>query len=95
MTIHTRITRRTGIYSKSEVYDPDTVYFHQEMKENDATHLFNMVHKEFVDFLSKGVIELVTHSRVIEGDKLFTAVWDTNQKMGGTNKGDIQVQDPT
>ena len=38
MTMNTIIYRGTKIYAKAEVSDPDTMYFHQAMKENDATH---------------------------------------------------------
>ena len=34
-----RIYSKTEIYSKEAVSDPDTMYFHQAMKANDATQL--------------------------------------------------------
>ena len=37
MTMNTRISRRTEIFAKAEVFDPYTMYIHQVMKENDAT----------------------------------------------------------
>ena len=38
MVMNMRIPQRTGICAKAEVYDKDTMYFLQAMKENDATH---------------------------------------------------------
>ena len=54
MAMNMRIYRRTKIYAKEEVSNPDTIYFHQAMKENDATQFLKAAHKEFEDFLSKG-----------------------------------------
>ena len=52
--MNTRIPRGIKIYAKAALYDPDTMYFHQAMKENDARQFLKEAHKEFEDFLSKG-----------------------------------------
>ena len=53
MVMNMIVSRRTKIYAKSEVSDPDTMYFYQEMKANDATQFLKEGHKEFVDLISK------------------------------------------
>ena len=45
MAINTRIYQRTRIYVKAEVSYPDTIYFHREGKENDATQFLKAVQK--------------------------------------------------
>ena len=45
MVPKTRTSRITEIYAKAEVYDPDTMYFYQETKENGATQFLKSVHK--------------------------------------------------
>ena len=68
MATNMRISRRTEIYAKKAVSDPDTMYFHQAMKENDATQFLKSAHKIISDLLSKGVFELIPHSIVTEGE---------------------------
>ena len=80
MAMNMRISRRTKVYAKAAVYDPDTMYFHQAMKENDARQFLKEAHKEFADLLSKGNYELIPCSIVPEGETLFRAVWATKQK---------------
>ena len=62
MSINTIIPRMSEIYYQSEVSDPDIMYFHWSMKENDATQFLNVEYKEFEDLLSKGNFELKPHS---------------------------------
>ena len=80
MDTNTQITTRFRIYIKSEVSDPDTMYFHQEMKENDATQSLKTVHKAFADFIIKGIFELITKIRVPEGEIFLPAVWAMKRK---------------
>ena len=54
--------------------DPDTMYFHQAMKDNDAAQILESVHKEFLDFLSKRIFELIPHSIVPEGETILPTV---------------------
>ena len=55
--MNTRVSTRTGIYAKVELSHPDTIYFHQAMKEDDATKFLKAEHKEFEDFLNKGILK--------------------------------------
>ena len=75
-------SRRSSIYYKTAVSDKYTMYFHQAMKESDATQFLKTPHKEFVEFLSKGIFELITCSIVPEGGDLSPAVWSI-KKNGG------------
>ena len=75
-----RISRRTEIYAKAAVSDPYTIYFYQEMKEDDATHFLKAAHKEFADYLSKEIFELIPRSIVTEVENLFPVVWSMNWK---------------
>ena len=45
MAINTRIHQSIRIYVKAEVSYPDTIYFHREGKENDATQFLKAVQK--------------------------------------------------
>jgi hypothetical protein len=38
--------------------DPDTMYFHQAMKQDDATEFLKAAHKEFQSLLDREVIEI-------------------------------------
>ena len=58
MAINIIISRRTEIYAKAEVSDPDNIYFHQSMKKNDTTKFLKASHKEFAYFLSKRILNL-------------------------------------
>ena len=62
--------------------DPDTMYFHQTMRENDVTEFLKAMHKGFLEFPSKGVFKLIYHSIVPEGDNLFPAVWAMKKNDG-------------
>ena len=59
MAMNKRMSIRTEIYCKAAVSDPDNMYFHQVMKENDATQFLKAAHKELLDLLSKGILELM------------------------------------
>ena len=73
--------RRTKIYIKASVSDPYTMYFHQAMKENDATQFLKIVHKKFADLLGKGILKLILHHIVPDRETLFPAVWEMKQKQ--------------
>ena len=44
MAINVKISRRTKIYAKSAVSDPDNIYFQHAMKENDDTQFLKEPH---------------------------------------------------
>ena len=94
MAMTTIIPWRNRIYDKAEVYDLDTIYFHQAIKENYVTKLLKVAQKELVEFLSKGIFELVSRSRVPEGEeRLFSLQYGKLIKMAGTNKGYIPLSE--
>ena len=82
MAIRMRIYRRTKIYAKAEVYDPDTMYFLQKMKENDDTQFLKASHKELLEFLSEGIFEFIHCSIVPERDTISLSVWAMKLKQG-------------
>ena len=47
VSMNMRIYRITEIYYKTALSDTDNIYFHQAMKENDATRFLKAAHKEF------------------------------------------------
>ena len=75
MVTNMRISIRTEIFSKLSVSDPDTMYFHQAMKENDATQFLTAAHKKFLVLLSKVIFELITCRIVPEGETILPALW--------------------
>jgi len=51
--------------------DPDTLYFHQAMKEPDADKFLAAANREFEDLVEKDVFEIVPASKVPEGETIF------------------------
>ena len=74
MATNTVISRRTNIYAKAAVSDPDTMYFQQAMEENDSTQFLKAAYKEFVDLLSKVTFELIPLIIVPQGETILPAV---------------------
>jgi hypothetical protein len=60
--------------------DPDTMYFHQAMQQNDAVEFLNAAHKEFQSLLDREVIEIIPANLVPTGMRLFSAVWSMKRK---------------
>ena len=60
--------------------DPDTMYFHQAMRQPDAQDFLKAVTQEFEDLLNKGVLKFIEATRVPEGVTLFPAVWAMKRK---------------
>jgi hypothetical protein len=60
--------------------DPDTVYFHQAMQQNDAVEFLNAARKEFQSLLDREVIEIIPANLVPTGMRLFLAVWSMKRK---------------
>ena len=46
---------RTKTYAKEAVSDPYTMYFHQTIKEDDSAQFLELAHKDFADFMNKGI----------------------------------------
>ena len=64
----------------SATSDPDTMYFHQAMREPDAEHFLNAAKDEFQQLLDDGMIEIVRREDVPAGHRLFSAVWAMKRK---------------
>jgi hypothetical protein len=60
--------------------NPDTMYFHQAMKQDDATAFLNAARKEFQSLLDREVIEIIPAYLVPTGMRLFSAVWSMKRK---------------
>ena len=60
--------------------DPDTMYFHQAMREPDAPEFLEAAQEEFGKHLKDGTFEIIPLSEVPEGFKLFPAVWAMKRK---------------
>ena len=60
--------------------DPDTMYFHQAVKEPDAKDFKEAVMKEFSTMLQKGIFRFVQRATVPEGMTLFPSVWAMKRK---------------
>ena len=64
----------------SATSDPDTMYYHQAMKEPDAAQFQEEAQKEFDQLLADGTLEPTPLSEVPEGHQLFPAVWAMKRK---------------
>ena len=60
--------------------DPDTMYYHEAMREPDAQDFIGAVKKEFTDLLEKGVFTFEKRSKVPKGATLFPSVWAMKRK---------------
>jgi hypothetical protein len=61
--------------------NPDTMYFHQAMQQNDAFEFLNAARKEFQSLLDREVIEIIPAHLVPTGMRLFSAVWSMNASV--------------
>ena len=64
----------------SATSDPDTMYYHEAMREPDAQDFIEAVKKEFTDLLDKGVFTFIERSKVPKGATLFPSVWAMKRK---------------
>ena len=64
----------------SATSDPDTMYYHQAMREPDSGNFVDTVKDEFGTLLKNGIFRLVEKSLVPEGMTLFPAVWAMKRK---------------
>jgi hypothetical protein len=68
-------------------FDPDTMYFHQAMKHDDATEFLKAAHKEFQSLLDREVIEIIHAYLDPNGMRLFSAVWSMKRKRQVKTRG--------
>ena len=60
--------------------DPDTMYYHEAMREPDRGEFIKAMQKEVKSHTENGVWELVPRSSVPEGVKILPAVWAMKRK---------------
>jgi hypothetical protein len=71
---------RIPLQAKSAMSDPDTMYYHQAMKQPDCKKFIQAARDEFDSLLRQGVMSIVPASSVSEGASIFPAVWAMQQK---------------
>lgn len=62
------------------VADPDTMYWHQAMKEPDKAKFQDAMEKEVTDQYNNGNFTVVSRDQVPSGHKIFPAVWQMRRK---------------
>jgi hypothetical protein len=68
------------LQAKSATSDPDTMYYHQAMKQPDREKFIQAARDEFDSLLRQGVMSIVPASSVSEGASIFPAVWAMRRK---------------
>ena len=67
--------------------DPDTMYYHQAMRQPDHEQFRTAMQKEMDDQMADGNFELVQQSKIPIGTKIFPALWQMRRKR------DIKTQE--
>jgi hypothetical protein len=70
----------TDVSIMSATSDPDTMYFHQAMQQEDAPDFLGAAHKEFQNLIERDVIEIIPKHLAPNGAKVFAAVWSMKRK---------------
>jgi hypothetical protein len=60
--------------------DPDTMYFHQGMRQKDAKEFLLAAHKEYRNLIDGDIIEIIPAYLVPRGMSTFSAVWAMKRK---------------
>ena len=60
--------------------DPDTMYWHEAMKQPDANKFREAASKEVKSQMDMGVYELIKRSEVPEGERVIPSVWSMKRK---------------
>ena len=60
--------------------DPDTMYYHEVMREPDCAEFIKAMEKEVKSHTENGVWELVPRSSVPPATKILPAVWTMRRK---------------
>ena len=68
-----------ALVMKAQV-DPDTMYYHQAMREKDSDEFLKAMDKEIRDQCDNGTFDLVRRSEIPEGTKPLPAVWQMRRK---------------
>ena len=64
----------------AHVRDPDTMYYHEAMREPDRDQFLHAMDKEVNNQIEGDVIHLVDKKQVPLGTKVFAAVWALRRK---------------
>ena len=67
--------------------DPDTMYYHEAMKQPDKQQFLEAMEKEIESQVEQGVYMIVPRSSVPEGTRVLPAVWQMRRKR------DIKTQE--
>jgi hypothetical protein len=70
----------TDIATLVATSDPDTLYFDQAMKKNDAAAFLEAAHKDFQNLLDRGVFEIIQLTLSQMTCDLFSSVWAMKRK---------------
>jgi hypothetical protein len=62
------------------VSDPDTLYFHEAMKEKDRAKFLEGMSKELQDQFENGNFTVIPRSEVPQGEVVLPAVWQLKRK---------------
>jgi hypothetical protein len=60
--------------------DPDTMYFHQAMQQEDSKQFLCAAHTEFKNLLDREIVEIVPAHLIPKGMQIFSAVWAMKRK---------------
>jgi len=60
--------------------DPDTMYYHQAMKEKDKNEFKKAMVREVTSQINEGIYSLIERCNVPEGAKVYPAVWQMKRK---------------
>jgi hypothetical protein len=74
------VVEPTEISAMGATADPDTMYFHQAMRQPDADDFLAAAHKEFQNLLDRNIVEIIPAHLVPTGMKIFSAVWAMKRK---------------
>ncbi|KAI2494626.1 hypothetical protein MHU86_19904 [Fragilaria crotonensis] len=71
---------RNPLMAYKAVSDPDTLYYHQAMKEEDRAMFKESMKKEVTDQFNNGNFTIIPKSEVPKGQTILPAVWQMKRK---------------
>ena len=69
------------------VSDPDTLYYHEAMREGDKNHFQESMMKEIEDQFENGNFTIVHKTEIPEGETVLPAVWQMRRKRDAKTGG--------
>ena len=73
------------------VSDPDTLYYHEAMKQSDRAEFKRGMKKEIQDQFDNGNFTIVHKSAVPKGHVILPTVWQMRRKRDAKNRQDKEV----